>query len=221
MSDHYIHSFTGDPARAYGTECYCKDGKSEERTFQVKYRGTICQIADWVGYVPGLGTAVGVARMAVSAFVSIGCLFAAGSIMLVSAFSSDDEKKHYENEIKKVYVVMQRARDEFSRGTTEIIPIINWDEEQKMCNLGSYFSCEEVGINEEGTVVYKSSSSKWILGSTNNKRAAGPVYYVNEQGGITYPWMEFNRFNDELNGKKETPLKTFIPGIKIVRTQKN
>jgi hypothetical protein len=177
MSDHYIHSFVRDPARAYGIvskdDGYSSSSLKKGDTFQVQYRGKIYQCADWLGYVPVLGTAVGIARMAVSITTLGACLLSGIGMVFVYAHSYDDKTKFYDEWRTRVSVICMRSRDEFLRGLGEIIPIFNW-----LLEAAEY----------EDTVRSRCTF--------NSHRAAGPVYYVKENGDVVYPYMEYDVFND-------------------------
>jgi len=167
MSNDYIYSFIRDKNRSFG---FYDNGEIDE-TFPVQYRGAICQIADWAGYVPVLGIAVGVARIALSVFALIGCAVSSVSIRFVFV-CSDTNIECCQEMLEKVDIIAQRAVHEFFRGIGEIIQPINW-------------IMEGVTMGEDGA----------NSGTLNSMRPTGSVYYVNQEGVVCYPWREHNAFN--------------------------
>lgn len=74
-------------------------------------RSAIARYADYAGYVPGIGSAVGAARLVSSVVIGIFALIAGGILALVGSSHSE-----------KVLFIARRCGDEAVRGFSELIP---------------------------------------------------------------------------------------------------
>lgn len=81
-----------------------------------RHERTITRIMDYPGYIPGIGTGIGVIRMIGSLFVRI---IARIGLALANALGS-------EKGIRECKYAISRANDEFARGFLEFFPYMTW-----------------------------------------------------------------------------------------------